>query len=179
MLETPHIHVKGSAVTVSLPLPLWQRDNYEVRDFNDELRVDRNCAELLIAFRDDLLARGTPPLEAGTLARGADYFLRDFIIDDRRRNLFAVGAREVRQFAGNWYIVRTVEPNLAELDTLLRGVASFYAFAERSGAISAEQVSAISTACADLDFYAARIESFWAISGDGYVAWERACSLKE
>lgn len=166
-------------MTLSVSSPLWLRDSYEARDFADEVRVDRNCGQLLQVFRDDLLARGASLLDAGELARGADYFLRDFIIDDRRRNLFDVGPREVRQFAGSWYIVRTLEPNLKELAALLRGVAAFYAFAARNRAVSDNTAAAIAGACADQDFYAGRIESFWAITGDGYDAWERACSLKD
>lgn len=166
-------------MNLSLSDSLWQLSNYEARDLADEVRVDRNCAELLKVFRDDLIERGLPPIEAGELARGADYFLRDFVIDDRRRNLFHIGPREVRQFAGTWYIVRALEPNLKELSALLRGVAAFYAFAARNGAIAQETAEAIAGVCADEVYYAERIESFWAINGDGYDLWERGCSLKD
>lgn len=170
---------KESAVSVTYPAAIWQRDRYVAHDLTDEVRVDQLCGELLRVFRDDLLARGTPPLEAGELARGADYFLRDFVLDDRRRTPFDVGPREVRQFAGNWYIVRTVEPKLEELVALLRGVAVFYAFAARNGVLSEDRAAQIAAACAEHAFYASRIEAFWAIRGDGYDLWERACSLKD
>jgi len=165
-------------MTLSLSSPLWHHASYDLNNLADEMRVDQTCGTLLQTFRDDLLARGSSPLEAGEMARGADYFLRDFIIDDRRRNIFEVGPREVRQFAGNWYIVRNLEPNLKELSSLLRGVAAFYAFAARNGAVTETRAAEIGSACNEIDYFAARIESFWKISGDGYGEWERLCSLK-
>jgi hypothetical protein len=119
-----------------------------------------------------------PDAEATILANGADFFIRDFVVDQLGLNLFDEPPGIVRQFAGNWYIVTTVEPAAAELQDQLRGIAEFYRYLRRRGLISAGYLAAVENECADIDYYERRIESFWQISGEGYSAWERECSLK-
>lgn len=155
------------------------KENFEVRNLEDEIRVDGLCRRLLQEFHRELLQnRGLPSAEAGALAHGADYFLREFVIPDRRENIFSLPPGRVRQFAGNWYIVRNLEPNMAELTGILRGVAAFYDFCRQAGMVTDDLVAAVRAECAELDFYHRRIEAFWAIEGDGYRTWEEECSLK-
>jgi hypothetical protein len=157
----------------------FARDCFDVGDLADEVRIDRLCHDLLQVFCRDLIERrGVAPEEASAAAYGASYFLCEFVIPDCRLNIFAVSAAQVRQFAGNWYIVRNLEPNLVELSDLLAGVAAFYDFCAEIGEVDAKTAATIAQACGDLGTYRQRIESFWAIEGDGYTAWEAACSLK-
>lgn len=157
----------------------YARENFEVRNLEDEIRVDGLCRRLLQEFHRDLLQRmELPAAEAGALAHGADYFLREFVIPDRRENIFILSPGRVRQFAGNWYIVRNLEPNIAELTGILQGVAAFYDFCHQSGMVSDDLVAAVRAECSELDFYRRRIETFWAIEGDGYRGWEEECTLK-
>lgn len=165
------------ATNSPLNLALVKIDDFEIRTFDDEIRVDQFCCELLQALRDTLLAQGRPPLAAGELCGGADYFLRDFIIAECRDNLFRLPAERVRQFAGHWYIVRTLEPNTDELAVLLAGIATCYAVLAEQGLIGGELAEAIAAACADLPYYSQRIEEFWAIEGDGFDRWRQECPL--
>lgn len=159
---------------------LFKKKNFDVADLQDEIRVDELCSRLLRFFCQHLIQQeGISPAEAGTLAQGADYFLREFVIPDRRENIFALRPGRVRQFAGNWYIIRNLEPNMAELTGILRGVAAFYHYARQKGKVSSELADRVAEECRDLPFYSQRIESFWEIQGDGYIAWEKECSLKE
>jgi hypothetical protein len=154
--------------------------DFDVRDLQDEIRVDGLCRDLLGRFCRDLAATGQlSPAAAGALAHGADYFLREFVIPDRHENLFRLKPGRVRQFGGNWYIVRNVEPNLAELTQILRGVEAFYDWCLGLGLVGAALAAAVRSECAQHDFYARRIEAFWAITGDGYEAWERECTLRD
>ena len=167
-----------SATAISTD-PRFARGRFDVGDLADEVRIDQLCHDLLQIFCRDLIERrGVAPEEASSAAYGASYFLCEFVIPDRRVNIFAVTDAQVRQFAGNWYIVRNLEPNLAELGGMLAGIFAFYAFCARIGRVPAQEAEAIARACGELDFYRQRIESFWAIEGDGYAAWEAACSLK-
>jgi hypothetical protein len=118
------------------------------------------------------------PEQAGEFCHGADYFLREFIIADRRVNLFEAIPIHVRQFAGHWYIIRTTEPNLTELKNILSGTAEFYRFLTRQGLITESVASEIAFQCQELDYYKQRIEDFWAIEGDGYNPWRQACPLE-
>jgi hypothetical protein len=68
---------------------------------------------------------------------------------------------------------------MAELEGILQGIAAFYAYCATVGKVSAELAETVRQECSLLDFYRQRIEDFWAIEGDGYLAWERACTLKE
>jgi len=165
----------------SQPTPLLQGLNqaeYEIRSVEDEIRVDQQCVGLLRHLFNDLTVRGgMSPQLAGEACHGADYFLREFIIGDRHENLFAAAAEHVRQFAGHWYIVRTAEPNLAELQGILGGTEEFYRFLLRQGLVAEDTVAAIAGQCRDLDYYRQRIDDFWAIEGGGYDAWRQACPL--
>jgi hypothetical protein len=145
----------------------------------DDLRVDHLCKRLLMNFYNALLADGLSPDEATELANGADYFIRDFVVDFKSLNLFAAQPGIVRQFAGNWYIVNTLEPDIRQLARHLSGIKAFYRFLCDQQLISADYLNTIEKECDDLACYGSRIDSFWKIEGDGYLAWERECSLKE
>jgi len=157
---------------------LFDPARFQIANLDDEMRADRLLGDLLRHFFTDAVERcALQPEDAGRNARGADYFLREFIIGDRRENIYKVAAERVRQFAGNWYIVRNLEPNLAELGDILDGVAAFYSYLGNFKLIPVETVEAIVAACGELDFYGQRIEGFWQIEGDGYQAWNAACPL--
>ena len=159
---------------------LFESTSFEIHDLQDEIRADQLCQRLLQCFRRDLEKEDKlPPAQAAALAHGADYFLREFVIPDRCENIFRLRPGRVRQFAGNWYIVRNLEPNMAELGAILQGTAAFYAYCARVGKVTAELAETVRQECSLLDFYRQRIEDFWAIEGDGFLAWERACTLKD
>jgi len=159
--------------------PRVDKEEFTPGTLEDDLRVDRLCKELLRSFYDRLLVDGLPPDEATALANGADYFIRDFVVDFKALNLFAEKPGIVRQFAGNWYIVNTLEPDIRQLARHLLGIKAFYRFLRDRQLISEGFLRTIENESDDLSFYESRIYSFWEIKGDGYLAWERECSLKE
>ncbi len=162
--------------------PLLQglnKTEYNVETLDDEIRVDKLCVDILRHLYQDLTQQSkTPPEQAGEFCHGADYFLREFIIADRRVNLFDATPIHVRQFAGHWYIIRTTEPNLTELKSILSGTAEFYRFLSRQGLITESVANEIASQCQELDYYQQRIDDFWAIDGDGYDAWRQACPVE-
>ncbi len=155
------------------------KDDFRLGSLEDELRVDGLCQKLLMRFYFQLLEDGISPDQATFLASSADYFIRDFVVAIRERNIFDEHPGLVRQFAGNWYIVNTLEPNMPELSRHLEGIRAFYRFLRSRDLISAPYLGLIERECDDRDYYAGRIDSFWAITGDGYLAWERECTLKD
>ncbi|GAB4173517.1 MAG: hypothetical protein Tsb0017_11120 [Geothermobacteraceae bacterium] len=161
-----------------MPQALTDPSQFDIACLEDEIRADQLTGELLKLFCSSLIDQNDEdPLTAGSLARGADHFLREFIIGDRRENLLKIAPERVRQFAGNWYIVKTLEPNMAELGDILEGVEAFYGWLARNRLFDRKQAEAIAHHCGQLDFYRERIEQFWAIEGDGYLAWNQACPL--
>lgn len=169
-------------MTIHQPLNLQRiaPGDFDVSTLDDEIRVDQLCVRLLQAVRDQLLADNAgDPLTTGELCQGADYFLREFVIAECADNLLALPPERVRQFAGHWYIVRTLEPNPRELAVILAGIAACYRVLARNGLVEARHAEAIVTVCADLPYYAQRIDEFWAIEGDGYTRWRAACPLPE
>ncbi len=153
--------------------------DFDVSDWKDETRVDKLCLEVLQKFHRDLLdGQKCDPLEAGSMARGADYFLREFIIGDRQENIFAIASKRVQQFAGNWYIIKNMEPNMEELSDLLFGIDAFYNWCSRIGQFDDQKQKEIHEFCQAHDSYQVRIESFWAIT-DNYSEWDSAISLKD
>ena len=155
------------------------RPDFEVKTLEDEIRVDGLCRKVLKRFYLHLMEEGLSPERATELANSADYFVRDFVVGIRQHNLFDERPGIVRQFAGNWYIVSTLEPNIRELAGHLEGVGFFFRFLHAKGFVSASYLAEIERECSNVDYYGARIDSFWAISGDGYGRWERECSLKD
>jgi len=155
------------------------KQDYVLNTLDDEVRVDNLCKELLHRFYNESMQAGLTPADATALASGADYFIRDFVVSIKRRSIFDERAGIVRQFAGNWYIVNTLEPVASEIEGYLAGVKAFYRFLHGHQLISLKFLQALEAECAELDYYASRIESFWAITGDGYPAWEKECSLKD
>ena len=152
-------------------------DDFSVAALADEIRVDALCRRLLLAVRDQLLACGLAPAEAGRLCHGADLFLRDFVIAACGDNLFRLPPERVRQFAGHWYIVNTLEPHSDELAAILAGVAACYAAFAGHSLVSPALHAAVATACADLPAYHRRLEDYWAITADDYDHWRAACPL--
>ena len=149
------------------------RENYQITSLADEIRADQLCALLLKQFHLALLEKiKLDPLEAGSLAAGADYFLRDYLISNQLANIFDATAETVRRFAASWYILNNLEPNLTELRSLLKGVEAFYNYCAENDLIDRVQAAEIATACYDFAYYQERIESFFAITGDGYRTWE-------
>lgn len=155
---------------------LFNKSNYDIEDLDTEIKVDQLCSALLKSFHQYLLnERQIEPLEAGSLAAGADYFLREFIIGHRRTNIFDCTSEQVKQFGGNWYIVKNLEPNLSELAIILTGTASFFDFCAAKQLTSTANAEQIEQLCANFDFFQQRIDTFHEISGDGYRAWDQAC----
>lgn len=161
-----------------------QRLKVNTEDFSlvtneDYLRVDNLCRGLLLSFYEHLLAGGLDPVEATSLANGADLFVRDFLVDCKGYNLFDEKPGIVRQFAGNWYIVNTLEPDIGQLSGHLRGIGAFYGYLRDLELISAAYLEKLETECEATSYYEERMESFWKIEGNGFVDWEKECTLKD
>ncbi len=154
------------------------KNDFDIETLEDEIRVDGLCQRLLRRFYDSRLAAGLTPQDATLLANSADYYLRDFVIDRMHRNPFDESPGLVRQFAGNWYIVNTLEPNVDELARHLAGIRAFYRFLREESLISADYFQTVEAECEALPWFSGRIDAFWAIKDDGYFAWEQECSLK-
>jgi hypothetical protein len=154
------------------------KSDFQIGTLEDELRVDGLCRELLMTFYHERIASGVSEHDATLLANSADLFLRDYLIGVRQLNLLESDPDVVRKFAGNWYIVNTMEPVIEEIAAHLAGIREFYLFLHSIEAIDAEFHGAVEQDCADLTYYQSRIDSFWEIKGDGYLEWERECSLK-
>lgn len=162
----------------SLPDHLHTPESYTIADASDILRVDRLCRELLDRYRAELDAAGNRSVQdAAARFGGAAYFLRDFIIDHLQANLLRVGPRQVRGFAGNWYIVSTLEPNTRELEAILPGVADFYRFAAARNLLDKQTAEAIAAACREFDYYQQRIIAFHDLQGAGYQEWRQECPI--
>lgn len=154
------------------------KSDFQIQTLEDELRVDGLCRELLFTFYNNRIESGMSEHDATLLANGADFYLRDYLIGARQLNLLDADPGVVRKFAGNWYIVNTMEPSIDEIEGYLAGIREFYKFLLSFDAIDALSFDAIDQDCSDISYYQARIDAFWEIKGDGYYDWERECSLK-
>jgi hypothetical protein len=155
-----------------------ENSDFEIATLEDELRVDALCRDLLLDFYNERIGAGLSEHDATLLANSADYFVRDYLIGARQANVLETAAAAVRKFAGNWYIVNTLEPDIAELEGHLAGVREFFRHLAGLRLIGTAALKEIEAACGDIDYYRQRIDSFLNIEGDGYYEWEAECSLK-
>jgi hypothetical protein len=166
------------AETTPLSFNQVNPEDFNIASLDDEIRVDTLCGRLLLAVRDQILARrNRTPLEVGELCHGADLFLRDFVIAACGDNPLRLPPERIRQFAGHWYIINTLEPNAGDLAVILSGVADCYAILAEHGLVDAELAQAAAAAGRELPWYRQRIDDYWAIEADGYAAWRAACPL--
>ena len=155
-------------------------ETFDIHSLEDEINADERCGQLLVEFLRHLVKNlDLPPEKASSMVRGTDYFLRDYVISFCRENIFSLRPGQVRKFGGNWYIVRNLEPNFSELESILGGIKAFYRWAQSIGWISPLLADQIDSECALGNFFKKRIQSFWAIEGDGFRQWDLECSLKE
>lgn len=152
--------------------------DFILRDDLDFARVDGLCRELLMNFYHDLVASDLLENQATQYASSADYFVRDFLVDNRLVSPFSVTPELIRQFAATWYILNTVEPNLTEIAGHLAGIGAFCRYLCDKGYLPIETLPAIETECANTAYVGARIDSFWNLPKDGYMSWEAECTLK-
>jgi hypothetical protein len=157
---------------------LHDANNFQISDLDSEIKVDRLCSALLKKFHQYLLnEKQLEALEAGALAAGADYFLREFMIGKKRANIFSASGENIRQFAGNWYIISNLEPNMEELSVMLQGAAHFFNYCDSHKLIKSGIATEIANTCEMTDYFQQRIDDFHAISGDGYTKWDQDCPL--
>ena len=167
-------------MTIREPDSLFAPENFEIDDLEGEINADKLCNRLLRLFYLHLHEEHScTPEKASALTYGADYFLREFVIGDRQENILRIPPRRVNQFAGNWYIVKNLEPNMEELAVHLEGIHRFYAYCAAVGLVSSEQAEGIGRECGRSAYYRQRIENFWAIEDDGFFAWDRECPIKD
>ena len=162
--------------------PLMQgfdKRSFSIVSLQDEIKVDKLCYNLLRHFHQYLInMQKLQPEQAGELCHGADFFLREFVIGDRHQNLFNIDPDLVHQFAGHWYIIRTPDPNLNELSMILKGTSAFYEFLTAQGLFNHQTQQEIARQGDKMDYFQQRIDDFWAIEGDGFEEWRRACPLE-
>lgn len=166
----------NSTTQESQNLFCWE--SYTIASLEDELNTDKNCQELLKLFLRFLLEdQKIEPLDSGSHARGADYFLRDYMIDRCRENIFAITPDKINGFAGNWYIVNTLEPNIEELRSLLNGVQLFYLFCDKKGILKDVDFESIESACLNHAYFQNRIESFHNLQDNEFQPWNNHCPI--
>jgi hypothetical protein len=161
------------------PEIVFEHDDFESVSLDDELRLDERCRELLKHFYLSLVKNGMTQQQASELAFSADLYLRDFLVDFERRNVVRPQPGIVRRFAATWFITHTLDPELRILERHLDGIRELYRFLHGQHLISREELDFLEDEAAQTDYYRRRIESFLAIVGDGYFAWEAECPLRD
>jgi len=155
----------------------FEHDDFDFTTLDDELRVDELCQSLLKHFYQHLQLKGRTPQQASDLAYCVDFYLRDYVLDFCRQNVMRPQHGIVRRFAANWYITHTLDPEMVLLERHLEGIGEFYRYLHGQHFICREELTWIEQETAQSDYYRQRIETFLAIYGDGYVAWEAECPL--
>lgn len=157
----------------------FEHADFDFTTLEDELRVDELCQSLLKQFYQHLQLTGRTPQQASDLAYAVDFYLRDYLLDFARQNVMRPQPGIIRRFAANWYITHTLDPEAAMLERSLEGIREFYRYLHSRHFISREELIWLDEEAAQTGYYRQRIESFLAIYGEGYVAWEAECPLTD
>jgi hypothetical protein len=157
----------------------FEHEDFDFATLEDELKVDERCQALLYSFFQDLQTRGLTPEQASDLSYSADFYLRDYLLDFCRLNVVTPKPGLVKKFAATWFIKTTLDPEMALLELHLTAIRELYRFMHRQNFITREELLFLEAETENLDFYRQRIESFNALAGDGYEAWEAQCPLKD
>jgi hypothetical protein len=155
----------------------FEHNDFDFTTLEDELQVDERCQSLLKQFYQFMQLNGRTPQQASDLAFCVDFYLRDYVLDFCRQNVVRPQPGIIRKFAANWYITHTLDPEVVLLERNLEGITEFYRFLHGQHFICREELSWLENEAAQTDYYRQRIESFLAIYGEGYTAWEVECSL--
>lgn len=158
---------------------VFDHEDFDFETLEEELKVDQHCRHLLQQFYTWLQQQELTPEQASELAYSADYYLRDYLLDFLRCNALRPCPGQVRFFAGNWYITRTMEPDIRVLRRHLQAISALYRFLYELGLISCGELQQMEHEAADDGWYGQRIESFLALAGDGFEAWDRECAMTE
>ena len=161
------------------PVVEFEHDDFDFATIEEELRVDERCQTLLQRFYQHLQDNGMEAQDASDLAYSADYYLRDYLLDFASQNVVRPTPGIVKRFAATWFITTTLDPEMKVLDRHLRAIRHFYKFLHLLHYISAEELAFIEEEAQQTDYYQQRINDFLAIHGDGYVAWEAECPLRD
>jgi hypothetical protein len=152
----------------------WSREDFRLRGGDDFVRLDGLCLELLQDFFGWLQepANGPrSPQEASALAHAADRYVRDFLVDFLESGPGDPAERRVRQYVGNWYVVQTLEPSHAEVETILHALELFYAFLPRRGLLEEAEAERFRKALSERAFFHRRLEDFWELTPEGIPGW--------
>ncbi len=157
----------------------FDHEDFDFETMEEELRADEQCQKLLQQFYIWLQQSGLTPEHASELAYSADYYLRDYVLDFLQRNALRPQSGQIRYFAGNWYITRTLEPEMAVLERHLEALAALYRFMHELNLVHSDQLDQMLQEATQLEYYQQRIASFLALAGEGYEEWYRACQLEK
>jgi hypothetical protein len=157
---------------------IFDHEDFDFETLEEELKVDEQCQRLLQQFYFWLQQRHLAQEQASDLAYSADYYLRDYVLDFLQRNALRPQSGQVRYFAGNWYITRTLEPEAAVLNRHLQAITELYRFMHELKLISADDFAQIERESSEWEFYQQRIAAFLSLAGEGYESWERDCPLE-
>jgi hypothetical protein len=157
----------------------FEHEDFELATIEDEIRVDERCQSLLKRFYLHLQEGGYGIQQASDLAFCADYYLRDYLLDFARQNVVRPQPGVVKRFAASWFITHTLDPEMVVLERHLEAIRRFYRFLHAQHLISTEELALIEGEAGQEEYFRQRIESFLAITGDGYVAWEAECPQRD
>jgi hypothetical protein len=140
----------------------------------DFVRLDPLCAGLLQDFFGWLQTRGGGNIaaeRAGALAHAADRYLRDFVVDITEAGPADAEPSLPRRYLANWYIVNTLSPTHAEVDTIREALFLLHRYREEKAIIDAASAAAAQDALADAEYFHRRLEEFWDLTPDTIAAW--------
>ncbi|MBT1071765.1 hypothetical protein [Pelotalea chapellei] len=163
---------------VHKPIVEFEHDDFDFATIEEEVRVDERCQTLLQQFYQHLQDSGLELQHASDLAYSADLYLRDYLLDFARQNVVCPKPGIVRRFAATWFITNTLDPDMNVLARHLEAISHFYRFLHLEHFISSEELAVMEDEAHQNDYYQQRINSFLAIHGDGYIAWEAECPLR-
>jgi len=94
-----------------------------------------------------------------------------FIYEDNIDNILYIYDDTIRKFLGNWYIRKSISPQISEIKSFLRAISNFFTFLKKEDFISKEDLQEIKQVCPDTGWFEMRLKTYFETQEDDFYDW--------
>jgi len=139
-------------------------EDYDIQWENSRIIFDQ--------FKAYLKAEGVKEKKAEKLTNHASLFVMDYLFTySDTTNILAVDEDIIRVYLGNWYIRKSMNPTLKEINASLRAISRFYTFLHKEGFISKETLEEIKSVCKDKKWFEMRLKAYFNKNREDFYDW--------
>ncbi|MGC8497427.1 MAG: hypothetical protein ACP5NL_05475 [Thermoplasmata archaeon] len=123
-------------------------------------------------FFEYLKSHGLKENTVGKRTDMAAYFIMNYVfVYEDLESILEVSGDTIRKFLGNWYIRKSMDPNIATIKSFLRAISDFFTFIHKEGFITDEDLDDIKEVCEDISWFEMRLRTYYMVSEEDFLKW--------